>query len=338
MESKEFVKKYDYNEVFLFDLSWHLHRSFHVFGDDRFSTVIDGQKVPTGHIFGLLRAIITVRERYPDSLIVLCKDGFPVRRHELMGNEVIRNEDGTFSLTEKASYKADRVKPSFNIYKDIEVLEKMLALLPNTVFAYHPEQESDDLMYTLARYYGSKGSLVFIYSGDDDLLQTISSKVCVVRHIDAKTKEFQIMDETYVINSNKFGVTPPQLPVYRAIVGDTSDKINGVFPRFPRDIARCISSLAQTYEDVVELLNNKPEEIYNLNKESLKTTKSTFIKYVDILRENLPIFKRNYEMMKLSPVEMDIYKLKSTEESLNLINVYKMSLYKKHLYEIKVLK
>ena len=58
----------------------------------------------------------------------------------------------------------------------------MLSIVPNLMFAYHPEEEADDLMYSLAKLYGEKGSFCYIYSGDDDLLQSITDKICYQAH------------------------------------------------------------------------------------------------------------------------------------------------------------
>lgn len=283
--------------VVLVDYSWCLHRYAHVFKN---LTAGEGGRA-TGHIYGMLQSIMSIRKGYPDSVIILCQDGVPVERNEMFN-------------TEEHSYKEGRPELEYDFYHDIPIINAMAFMTPDVFLAFHPEKESDDCMYALAKQITSfSNAKVYIYSGDNDLLQAIDDNISVVRHFNKDGKFEEITEKTLMTDEKllaKFGGTKPsKLSFFRAIKGDSSDKMPGV-PRFPTKVAADIANHV-----------NCTDEIYN-----------SF--YANVAqREKLLEFRDriqlNYKMMALSdrwivPIERKYVK---KDKVIQLIKRFRLNSY-----------
>ena len=230
----------DTKTVFLLDYSWHLHRSYHTFKN--LTAGPNGLGRPTGHIYGILSTLQLLRTRYPDSVIILCQDGVPVKRRELYESKGLE-------------YKSGRSELEFNFYQDIPTINGLAYLIPRVYLAYHPEQESDDCMYALAKQIESFSlAKIYIFSGDNDLLQSISDNIMVFRNFNSITKNPNIIDNTYLKTDDKmiskfYETDSYHLPYFRAIVGDSSDSMRGI-PRFPKRLAHHIAMRCSSVDDI----------------------------------------------------------------------------------------
>lgn len=207
--------------LYVLDLSWLLHRYYHAYKN--MSVNIDGYQRPTGHIYGVLNTIKMITDNDKDCAIVICQDGTPVERNQIMA-------DAGFG------YKEGRPELEFNFYADVPYIKACSMLVPNVFWAYNSDKESDDLMFCLARHATAISNVkVYVHSGDNDLLQSINENTVVIRHMgdhgwEEINEEVVTKDEKFV---KKFhGVSPKYLPNFRAICGDASDKIRGI-DRFP---------------------------------------------------------------------------------------------------------
>ena len=199
--------------MFLLDISWHVYRNFYTF-----TGMSSYEKEYLGHYYGVARTLMQIHQNYPGSKIVLCKDGYPRKKYELFPD-----------------YKAGRSKEGYCVGKDIQDIIDISLLMENVFVAHNEEEESDDIMYTLSKLC----KRAYIFSGDDDLLQSITDQVKVVRHFDrGRLKEIgkrEVMTEENFVKKY-CGCSPENLPIFRSIVGDKSDNLNGL-ARFPRDLA-----------------------------------------------------------------------------------------------------
>lgn len=261
------------DRIFLLDLSWHLHRNYHSFS--WMGVNINGYVRPTGHLYGVLYTIETLRTKFPDCGIVLCQDGIPAERQEIAGQL-------------GSGYKDGRAELAFDFYKDIQLLESACYLSSNVYWAFNSDKESDDIMYALAKQIEEISDIpVFIYSGDNDLLQAIDEQVKVVRKTTQNGDLIEI-GEYEVTQSEEFtkkfhGVNPKHLPFFRCIVGDSSDNIKGI-TRFPRALAKEIAMSSNCLEDVFKF----------------QGVTQTEMKYISALSENREVIELNYKLMKLS--------------------------------------
>ena len=144
------------------------------------------------------------------------------------------------------------------------------------------DKEADDEMYALAKQAeGLFGGNVYVYSGDNDLIQAVDDRVFIIRN---KTDSgFEVIDTRTIMTKDCFvkkfhGVNPENIVKFRAIVGDPSDSIKGI-SRFPRDIA--FNYAMGLYE----------EGSYKTSRESI---------WMERLKQNIDVYERNYKMMKLS--------------------------------------
>lgn len=263
----------DTSNLYVLDLSWHLHRNSHVF--DNMGVNIDGYVRPTGHIYGVLNTVKIIRQYDRNAVIIVTEDGKPVERIELMA-------DG------EVEYKEGRAKLEFNFYKDIPLIKAALCMLPNVYWAYNEDKECDDLMYALAKQAtrcSQFNGKCYIYSGDNDLLQAIDNRISVIRN---KSKDgFEEITDYTVRTDEKFlkkfhGVDTKHITNYRAICGDSSDKIKGI-SRFPRNIA---VQIAMSTDNISEGHNFIPVTV-------------TEKKWVQILCDERELVQRNYKLMKL---------------------------------------
>lgn len=271
-----------YDKVFIVDLSWLLYKNYYKYKEKKIK--IDNDWINTGHIYGTLSTLSRIHENYKNSLIILCQDGIPKDRINLYEKHYGENY-----------YKKGRNHGDVNVKKDVKIVTTLLLTLDRIYLAYDEEKESDDLMYALAKNISSlkgfKGE-IYIYSGDNDLLQAITENIFVTRYVgnDYPNK----IDNHTLKTEEKFlkkfyGVDSYHLPYYRSIIGDSSDNIHGVY-RFRKKVA---SEIAQNTESLDEIFTKD----YNISEKDLKT-----------IRENEDKIRFNYEVMKLKEFKVSLKK------------------------------
>lgn len=314
LELKEQIGKD--KEVYLMDLSWHLYRSYYSFGNFT-AKLSTGFNKPTGHIYGVLRTLMQIKQSNPNAVVIFCVDGYPKDRIELLKQL-------------NAGYKEGRSSLEYNIYQDVDILLDFCRCTPNTYSAYNPYKESDDLMYSLSKHLEDDNT-VYVFSGDNDLLQAITENTSVVRQL-VENKPV-LINEQYLKDNDRMhtlfrGCPPKHLPIYRALVGDKSDGITGI-PRLPKVLA---SHLAIKCDGDITKLQDPMSLI-----EDFKLTKS-HIKYLDLIKKEYNRILINYKVMKLSKdIEFEII-----SDCLDRDNTYLMltelhlNSYRKFLYELGV--
>ncbi len=268
-----------------------MYRSFWSYDQTRFFYYDENnERHPTGHVFGVIRSIITLRQRFNNPDIILCRDGLPKDRIELLGGTVTEREDGTFDV-KRGEYKEGRAPMSYNIHKDAQLICDICSTLPGVYYAYDKFKESDDLMYSLAKTNEDRYDEIYVFSGDNDLLQTITDKIKVLRSM-AKGKE-EILDSYWVKMKSDYKVLPHQLPIFRSLRGDVSDTIEGVYPRLSKDFARHVAENFSSVEDIEWYMPDKKDPWYNWWMR-IKTPNAT------------KILERNYKLMKLNVFPIEI--------------------------------
>ena len=111
--------------------------------------------------------------------------------------------------------------------------------------------EADDVIATIVdRFRGEKDLKIEILSSDSDLLQLVDDGKVVARALKKGITDVAMLDRAGVIE--KFGVTPEQIPDYKALVGDTSDNVPGVPGVGPKTAAILLGQHA----GVDEILSN----------------------------------------------------------------------------------
>lgn len=186
--------------------------------------------IPTSGLYGFSVLLLKLlREQSPRGGAVAMDAPRATFRHELY-----------------AGYKASRPIAPTPLGEQLRRFPDLLAAFGFPVFIA-PGFEADDVLATLAREFSARGDAPLIVTGDLDALQCAlgTTRVYAVgRGVEGKT-----YDEAAVIA--RFGVSPRDLPDWKALAGDPSDEIPGV----PGIGAKRASALVRKFGGVTGLLS-----------------------------------------------------------------------------------
>ncbi len=164
----------------------------------------------TNGVYGFLNIMFKIlEEECPDYLAVAFDVKAPTFRHEMY-----------------KEYKGTRKGMPQELHEQVPVLKDVLKAMEIPIFE-KPGYEADDILGTIAKYSESQGLDVSLVSGDRDLLQLASEKICIRI---PKTKRGVTTIENYFAKDvvEALGVTPIEFIDMKALMGDTSDNIPGV--------------------------------------------------------------------------------------------------------------
>ena len=146
-------------------------------------------------------------------------------------------------------YKANRSTMPEELKAQLDHLDEILEAM--NIPAIRAEGfEADDVLATLSRRIPEDVQLKIV-TGDQDAMQLVDGKVKVLRTTRgvSETKEYgreEVIEE--------YGVTPEQIPDYKALVGDPSDNIPGVKGIGPKGAANLLEEFG-TVENLYETLD-----------------------------------------------------------------------------------
>jgi DNA polymerase-1 len=127
--------------------------------------------------------------------------------------------------------------------------------------------EADDIIATLGKEAGKQDVDTIIVTGDNDMLQTVSSHVSVL----APRRGF---GETVLYNEEevekKYGIKPHQLIDYKALVGDNSDNIpgiKGIGDKTAASLLQRFGSLDNIYDNIDSVTPERIQKLLSENKE-----------------------------------------------------------------------
>ena len=164
----------------------------------------------TGAVFGFLNILFKILdEEKADYLSVAFDVHAPTFRHE------------TYK-----EYKGTRKPMPEELREQVPLIKKVLQSMGIQI-REQAGLEADDILGTLAKRGEAEGMEVTLLSGDRDLLQIATDRICVRV---PKTKQGQTIIENYyaadVLDSYK--VTPKAFIDVKALMGDSSDNVPGV--------------------------------------------------------------------------------------------------------------
>lgn len=299
MTIEELLYDHKGETVILVDLSWVLYRSHYAF---TYLSTTDG--TPSGSYYGLTKTIQQLSDTY-NSLILLVDDGCPVERKEL--NESYKgNRDHSVHFTNK-KYNVDcLIQPLQNVFR-----------------VYNPILEADDLIYSISRIKDFNNDFI-IYSSDKDMYQCIDDSVKVSNTFERG--ELILIDNTSTQYSTNFlDLEPYQVPYYRACLGDASDNLPIIRPRFPSKVAYYFAKNLVYKIDGKVIVSNyptaKPEDLTDRQYEVLYEIYSN------------PTFTKNLELMRLTKKDdiPIVDKDKTIENTLDVITYFQLYKYNEWL-------
>jgi DNA polymerase-1 len=182
-----------------------------------FEPTIGGQ--PAGMVYGFCRGVMSLMERYKSlDVLVTFDTPKPTHRHEKI-----------------EEYKGQREKAPDDFYPQFEMVDQWLAAANITVLRCEGF-EADDVIATICET-EAKNRKCVILTGDHDLWSLVKENVAIVPlHGNLSTNKE--IDDAGVLA--KFGITPAQIPFYKALCGDSSDNYKGVPGIGPKGAVRLI--------------------------------------------------------------------------------------------------
>jgi len=185
----------------------------------------------SGCVYGFIVALQSLKKKWPNFHFIVAWDSKPVRKKELY-----------------AAYKENRSSaPLSNPLVDIRSILSCI----NVSQVHMQGEEADDVIASLV---DKSDDLVYVFSGDKDLLQLVQDGKVVVVRPKSGNREEKFYDEEMVLK--EFGVRPDGIAAYLAFRGDTVDNIPGI----PRVKSSLISNLVNKYKNPQNIFDNIEKE------------------------------------------------------------------------------
>ncbi|HVC80885.1 MAG TPA: DNA polymerase I [Chloroflexota bacterium] len=217
-----------------------LYRAYHATSD---ATMTTSRGEPTNAIFAFAGVLLKVlQSETPTHAAVAFDLPTPTFRHEAYGE-----------------YKAHRPPMADALVAQVNRVRELVEVFGFPIYEA-PGFEADDVLGTLARQAAAQAVDTVILSGDLDTLQLIGPHVRVLTPGRGPVTT-SLYDASAV--EARYGLTPRQLPDYKALVGDTSDNIPGV-PGIGAKTASKLLVEFPTIEDVFRNLDALPERTRKL--------------------------------------------------------------------------
>lgn len=223
------------------------YRAFHALPVEGFATR-DG--IPTNAVYGFASTLLNViRDHQPD-YIAVCFDAGRSGRDDLY-----------------ADYKSQRDRMPDEMQLQMKYIREIIEALGIPIFEIDGI-EADDLLGSLARQAADRGIETLIVTGDRDLLQLVGPRIKVYLS-GRRFSEGKVYDEQEVRN-RYHGLSPEQIPDYKALVGDKSDNIPGVVGVGEKTAGRLLTqygSLEGIYDHLEEVKPDRYREALASQKE-----------------------------------------------------------------------
>jgi 5'-3' exonuclease len=241
----------------------------------------DGEHV--GGISGTLLSIgHAIKSINPTRVIVVFdgKDGAAKRRQ--IYPEYKANRKFKIRLN-----RSEVVDKQDNQLQQLLRLVSYLEVLPFTTILADGAEADDVIAYIANDYLQNKDSQTFIMSSDKDFYQLVSDRI----HVWSPTKKKYYYTEDVF---DEFGIYPNNFALYRALLGDKSDNINGVDGIGDKTIHKRFGLLTENRTITAEELVN------------FAATQNPSAKIYQQLVNNKELLDRNIQLMQLSESNLNM--------------------------------
>lgn len=195
----------DSSKLIIIDSNSLIHRAFHALPP---LTTKGGE--PVGAVYGFCSLLFRIlRDFQPEFVAPAFDMAQPTFRHQAF-----------------ADYKAKRTKAPDEFYQQLPKIKDILRLLGLTIFEKEGF-EADDVIGSIAKAVQGLGFETIILSSDKDVLQLVDNQTKALL-LKRGVTETILYDEEKVAEAYQ-GLTPSQLIDFKALRGDPSDNIPGVF-------------------------------------------------------------------------------------------------------------
>lgn len=213
--------------IYVIDGTAIIYRSYFAFKN---RPLINSKGENTSAIFGFLRTIISLLERFePEYFVITFDEREPTFRHK------------TYK-----EYKATRDKMPEDLVEQLEPILEIVKL-SNIAKLSKAGYEADDIIATLAERYENEHDIVIV-STDKDLYQLVDNHVKLYDHSKDRFIGIEEVEE-------KFDVPPGKIVDLLALAGDSSDNVPGIPKIGPITAAKLIKE----YGDLEEIISHADE-------------------------------------------------------------------------------
>lgn len=235
-----------------------------------------------GGIAGTLLSLGYAIKKIKPTRVIICSDGKggSQRRKEIFEDYKANKKKKKYKFNRKFHYDSEDLEEKI-MKEQFRRLYQYLSLLPLS-FIVEDCVEADDIMaYLTSQFLEREKSKVTIMSTDKDFLQLCNDNINVY----SPTKKKIYSSKTVI---EEWNVLPQNLVLLRAMEGDRSDNIPGIYGWGKKTILKKINILKNlriiyTVNDIIEYARNN-----NIQK----------------ILDNENIIRRNYELMQLKDIKI----------------------------------
>jgi len=268
--------------LLLIDANALIHRAYHALPP---LTSPSGE--PTGAIYGLASMLLKIiKEQKPDYAAAAFDRPEPTFRDEIF-----------------REYKAHRPPAAEELIHQIVKARELFQKFGIPSFEMNG-YEADDIIATLVSKFREVEDLkIVILTGDLDTLQLVQKNKVVVQTPKKGLSETVTYNEAAVVE--RFGLPPPKMPDYKALVGDPSDNVPGVPGIGPKTAAK----LLQDYKTLENLLKKADENTRLKEKFAAHKDQAALSKKLVTLVKNVPleIKLKDLEFQEMNPQKVISY-------------------------------
>ncbi|HZQ29792.1 MAG TPA: 5'-3' exonuclease H3TH domain-containing protein, partial [Patescibacteria group bacterium] len=225
-------------EIFmLVDGSAIVHRAYHAMPP---LTRADG--TPTGAVQGFFSMILKIiQELRPAHIAIAFDRPAPNFRKELF-----------------KGYQSKRPAMESDLSPQFGIIQKLLEAAKIPVYAVDG-LEADDVIGTISEKAKETGHLVYILTGDRDMLQLVNGKAKVLAPFKG-ISEMTLYDEAKV--KEKYGVSPSEFVELKALMGDSSDNypgVSGIGPKTATLLINEYKTVKNIYKNIGKIKAENPK-------------------------------------------------------------------------------
>lgn len=260
-------------------------------------TTKDG--IHTNAVFGFLNMMNKLIDQYnPTHLSVAFDMRAPTFRHKAF-------ED----------YKGARTGMSGELVMQMPIIKEMLDALKIHRMEFQG-YEADDLIGTVAKYFGNKNFKVKVVTGDKDALQLTDENIQILY---AKKGEFLPYTKEMILE--EFGLEPIKIIDFKGLAGDASDNIPGIPGFGPKTATKLLvrfGSVEGVIEHSSDVSNKRWRELIQTYEQQALLSKRLATIMVDV-----PLEIDDDELLVEQPNLKEVIKVLKKYEFTTLISRYK---------------
>jgi DNA polymerase-1 len=257
----------------------------------------NGQHV--GGIVGFLYALTNFAEMYrPESIVVVWEGGGSKKKRDLYKDYKQRRRPAKLNRF----YDGDIPDTVENRNHQISVLIKILENTP-IIQIYVPDCEADDVIGYISKY-TYKDTRKLIVSSDKDFYQLLDSKTIIYSPTWKKLV-------TSLEVTEKFGISPENFCLAKAVCGDPSDNINGVKGAGFKSLAKRFSELRYDDTFLIDDLIRRCNEMIS---------EGVTLKIIENIQSSEKLIRRNWRLMYLDTQNLASSQINKIENIIDTFN------------------